>query len=348
MTRPSFRPFGGSILVTFVALLVAVIVIVLAFISLRRIDPGNVGLLIDYSKGTATGKPDITPLGTGSYRLINPIFQNVQEYPIAQQTLTMVRSTSEGQVQGDDSVACQDQNGIPINVDSSTLWRVDPEHAAQLYLLKPGVPLIGSAESDISSVVVRREVRNAITNACSSYSYDEIYGAKRIEFSQAVGKLLAPELAASYILMDKFLLGEIYLSKDQQDAINRKAVAQQAAIEASFLAEKAKNEADAAVAKAEGDKQVAILQAQAQAESIQIIQQQLNSSPQYIAYLYAKNWNGVLPSTLMLPNGQSFPLLAIPGIGAPPTSSVSTGPTSTKPDTSSSDTSTDTSPTPTP
>ena len=331
MTRTNFRPVGGNILVGVVAVIVAIIAVILAVVSLRRIDPGNVGLLIDYSRGTATGKPSITPLPTGSYRLINPIFQQVQEYPIAQQTLTMVRSTNEGQVIGDDSVSCQDQNGIPINVDSSTLWRVDPEHADQLYLLKPGVPLVGSAESDISSVVVRREVRNAITNACSSYSYDEIYGAKRIDFSGAVSKLLQPELAASYILMDKFLLGEIYLSTDQQDAINRKAVAQQAAIEASFLAEKAKNEADAAVAKAEGDKQVAILQAQAQAESIQIIQQQLNTSPQYIAYLYAKNWNGVLPSTLMLPNGQSFPLLAIPGVGAPASPTAPSSPSATPP-----------------
>jgi regulator of protease activity HflC (stomatin/prohibitin superfamily) len=214
-------------------------------------------------------------------------------------------------------VACQDRNGIPINVDSSTLWRVDPDRAAELYLLKPGVPLINSEGSDISSVVVRREVRNAVTNACSSYSYDEMYGARRIEFGQTVSTLLAPELAASYILMDKFLLGEIYLSQDQQEAINRKAVAQQAAIEASFLAEKAKNEADAAVAKAEGDKQVAILQAQAQAESIKIIQEQLNASPQYIQYLYALNWNGQLPTTLVLPNGQTFPLIPIPGIGVP-------------------------------
>jgi regulator of protease activity HflC (stomatin/prohibitin superfamily) len=241
----------------------------------------------------------------------------VQEYPIAQQTLTMVRASGEGQVAGDDSVACQDKNGIPINVDSSTLWRVDPDHAAQLYLLKPGVPLIGSPESDISSVVVRREVRNAVTNACSSYSYDEIYGARRIEFGLSVTRLLGPELTASYILMDKFLLGEIYLSTDQQEAINRKAVAQQAAIEASFLAEKAKNEADAAVAKAEGDKKVAILQAEAQAEAIKIIQEQLNASPQYIEYLYAQNWNGQLPTTLVLPNGQTFPLIPIPGIGAP-------------------------------
>jgi len=291
----------------------------LASVSLRRIDAGNVGLLVDYSRGTVNGRPDITPLTTGSYRLINPIFQNVQEYPIAQQTLSMVRSASEGQIQGDDSVACQDKNGIPVNVDSSTLWRVDPDHAAQLYLLKPGVPLIGDPNNDISSVVVRREVRNAITNSCSKYSYDELYGAKRVEFGTTVTEMLGPELVASFILMDKFLLGEIYLSQDQQDAINRKAVAQQAAIEASFLAEKAKNEANAAVAKAEGDKQVAILQAQAQAESIKIIQEQLNASPQYIQYLYAQGWDGQLPSVLLLPNGETFPLIPIPGIGTPVT-----------------------------
>jgi len=314
------RPVTGSTaLVVVVVVVVVVIAIALASVSLRRIDPGNVGLLVDYSKGTISGRPDITPLTTGSYRLINPIFQNVQEYPIAQQTLSMLRSANEGQVLGDDSVSCQDKNGIPVNVDSSTLWRVDPERAADLYLLKPGVPLIGDPNNDISSVVVRREVRNSVTNACSHYAYDELYGAKRQEFGGAVTELLGPALAESFILMDKFLLGEIYLSQDQQDAINRKAIAQQAAIEASFLAERSKNEALAAVAKAEGDKQVAILQAQAQAEAIRIIQEQLSASPTYIQYLYAQAWNGQLPSVLLLPNGETFPLIPIPGIGAPVT-----------------------------
>lgn len=65
----------------------------------------------------------------------------------------------------------------------------------------------------------------------------------------------------------------------------------------------------AAVASAEGQKQVAILQAQAQAEAIDIIQQQLDASPKYIEYLYAKSWNGVLPTTLVLSNGAVFPLI---------------------------------------
>lgn len=288
------------------------LVVVLGFVGcnvVQRVDPGNVGLVVDYSKGTISGQPSITTVPTGSYNFLNPFTQSLQEYPVAQQTLTMVRVGGEGQVTSDDSVGCQDMNGIPINVDSSALWRVDPTKADKLYLLRPGMPLIGASNGDISSVVVRREVRNAVTVACSQYSYDEIYGAKRVEFGLTVANYLGPELASSYILLDKFIFGEIYLSPVQQEAISRKAVAQQAAIEASYLAEKARNEAAAAVAQAEGAKQVEILKAQAQAEAINIIQQQLNASPAYIEYLYAKNWNGALPSTLVLSDGQSFPLL---------------------------------------
>lgn len=292
-----------------------IVVFVAAFLfggcgPLQRVDPGNVGLIVDYGRGTSSGQPSITKVPTGSYQWINPITQSLQEYPIAQQTLTMVRAQGEGQVAHDDSVGCQDKNGIPINVDSSALWRVNADEADKLYLLKPGIPLVGDNSQDISSVVVRREVRNAVTNACSQYTYDEMYGAKRIAFGLTVTELLGSELDTTHIILDKFLLGEIYLSDQQQEAISKKAVAQQAAIEASFLAEKAKNEAAAAVAKAEGDKQVAILQAEAQAEAIQIIQQQLDNSPLYIEYIYAKNWDGALPTTILLSNGQQFPLIA--------------------------------------
>jgi regulator of protease activity HflC (stomatin/prohibitin superfamily) len=98
-------------------------------------------------------------------------------------------------------------------------------------------------------------------------------------------------------------------------------VAEQQAQEAKFLLEKRQNEALAAIAEAEGLKQVRILQAQAEAEAIRIINTQLAGSPYYIKYIYAEKWNGILPATLVLANGQEFPLLGtldLTEIGATP------------------------------
>lgn len=280
-------------------------------ISLRRVDPGKVGVLVDYGKGTATGAPVIKPLSTGQFVLINPATQRLAEYDISQQTLSMLRSDNEGQVAGDDSVSCNDIDGIQINVDSSTLWRVNPEEAGQLYLLRPDAKLSGSEGTDISSTIVRREVRNAITNACGSMKYPDIYGAQRVLFGEKVTEILGVALAKSHLQLDSFLLGEVFLKQEQMDAISRKSVAEQAALEAAFLKEKAENEAAAAVAKAEGDKKVEILRAEAQAKAIQIINEQLQNSPYYIKYVYATKWNGALPTTVVTADG-AIPLIDLP------------------------------------
>lgn len=309
----------GTIVTIVIVVIIAAIAACVGFTFVERVDPGNAAVLVDYLGGTTSGQAAITPMQTGRFVWVWPT-QRLAEYPIAQQTLTMVRSEKEGQVVGDDSVGCQDINGIPLNVDSSALWRVDSTHVGELYLLRPDMPLIGKEGGDISSTVVRREVRNAITLACSKYRYDQIFGVKRVEFGGTVTEILAPSLTETYVVLDKFLLGEIHLRQDQADAINRKALAEQAALEAAFLQEKAENEANALIAKSEGEKQAAILRAEAeaqsirvkaeaQAEAIRIINTQLGDSQYYITYVVATNWNGVLPTTLVTAGGEEIPLL---------------------------------------
>jgi prohibitin 2 len=122
--------------------------------------------------------------------------------------------------------------------------------------------------------------------------------------------VLGKSLGETFLQLDRFLLGEVYLQKEQQDAISAVANAQLQAKQAAFLAEKAENEARAAVAQAEGAKKVRILQAQAEAEAIRTVNEQLANSPKFIEYTYSQKWNGAYPSTVVLANGQSFPIFA--------------------------------------
>lgn len=292
----------------------------------HRTDPGNTGFVLHYKVAQASQSqsqtPDITIVPPGTWAPINPWRDIYSKYPIAQQTLTMVKSGAEGQIKGDDSTKCQDKNVVPLFIDSSTLWRVDIDNAARLYLLRPGLPLDNGRDDDISSVVVRREVRNAITVACSEFKYDEIFLGGREAFRNRVQEILGPNLAQNFIKLDGFLPGEIHLLPEQEAAINQKVVAQQQAEQAAFLKQKAENEANANVAQAEGAKKVKILQAEAESEYIKIVNEQLGNSPLYIKYVYASKWDGVLPTTLVMSNGQEFPLIgAIPldaGVGADP------------------------------
>jgi regulator of protease activity HflC (stomatin/prohibitin superfamily) len=319
----SFRGLSGRIVTLLVALGVAVLVILTGFSVVQRVDPGYTAIVVDYSAGTEAGKPRFSQAPTGSFFLVNPLTQRVAKYSLAQNTLTMVRSTAEGKVSGDDSVECNDVAGVRINIDSSTLWRVKPEEAGQLYFLRPNTPLVGETGGDVEDLIVRREVRSAVTVSCGTMSYDAIYGADRLKFGENVRKLLQTNLDQQHIAVDSFLVGEVYLQPELAKAIADKVNAQQAAQQAAFLKQKAENEASANVAAAEGQKKVRILQGEAEAQYIQSVNAQLASAPQYIQYIFSSKWNGTLPITLIT-DGKSTPLLQLPT--QPVTPTVTSGP----------------------
>lgn len=297
---PAFSP---KLVLGFMALLLAWI----AWSTVvRRVEPGYAGVVVDYGAGTTTGRPAIRTLATGQYVVVNPVLQQLAAYPTSQQSLIMVRAEHEGQVKGDDSVGCQDTNGIPFSVDSTTFWRVDPDQVGDLYLLRPGVQLAGREGADISSLIVRRGARSAITTGCSQYRYDQVYGKQRDAFRETIEQELRKELLASKIVLDQFRLGEVHLKSEQQRAITEKANAEQAALQAAFLRQKAENEAAAAVAKAEGEKQVRIKHSEGEAEAIRAVQEQLGRSPEYIRYLFATRWDGKYPTTLVGQEGMTL------------------------------------------
>ncbi len=169
----------GRIIAIIIVLCVALTVLFAGFSAIQRVDPGFTAIIVDYGAGTTSGGTSFTQAPTGSFFLINPLTQRVAKYPLSQQTLTMVRRATEGKVQGDDSVECNDIAGVRINIDSSTLWRVKPDQAGQLYFLRPNIPLTGEGGNDVEDLVVRREVRSAITVVCGTMSYEAIYGADR-------------------------------------------------------------------------------------------------------------------------------------------------------------------------
>lgn len=296
---------GGAVVIT------VMVIMILLLVGCNRTEPGYAGVIIDYGQGTLSGEPSVTVAESGRYYFV--FFWELKrfvKYPISQQTYVMVRSEKEGKVIGDDSVTCRGHDGIPMHIDSRTWWKAQSKNVGKLYLLRPGVPLTGGGQDDIEDQLVRPSIRNAITDACAKFTYDEVYGAKRLTFGEEVTKLLGQKLGEVYIDLDQFLLGEVHLDPEQSAAIAKVAAAQQAAKEAAYLKEKAENEAAGRVAGAEGDKRVKILQAQADAEAIRVINEQLGNSPYYIAFQYAQKWNGAYPTTVVLSNGQTLPIFA--------------------------------------
>lgn len=315
----------GRIVTVAIVLVAACLVLLVAAAAVQRVDPGFTAIVVDYSLGGSPGQTAFRQVPTGSFFLINPLTQRVAKYPLAQQTLSMVRRSQEGRVVGDDSVECNDIVGVRVNIDSSTLWRVMPDKAGNLYFLRPDVPLTDESGSDVADLVVRREVRSAITYICGTMSYEAIYGVDRLKFANQVKDLLSKNLESQYIVVDSFLAGEVYLQPELAKAIADKVNAQQQAQQAAFLKQKAENEALASVATAEGAKKVRILQGEAESQYIQLVNKQLADAPQYIQYIFSAKWNGILPITLIT-DGKSTPLLQLPTTQVAPTPAVQESP----------------------
>ena len=67
-------------------------------------------------------------------------------------------------------------------------------------------------------------------------------------------------------------------------------------LQAEQVAAEAEGKKNAAIAIADGERQAMILRAQGESESVKLINQQLQASPEYIQYIQAQRWNGQLPT----------------------------------------------------
>lgn len=271
--------------------IVAVIFITVNFTY--RIDPGQVGLLVDYMHKGGDGKPDVTVEPQGSFVWYNSWGgQSMFEYPISLQTLSMVANPAEGNQSGDDSVVFLTQQGIPLRVDVTTQWRViDP---AKLYFLMPGVKLSGDFNNDVSTKLIRQSVIHSLTNNGSKYQWQDIAGSENA-ISSAMQKELAPIMARYGIEIEQVSLGQLHYSKEQQAAIDALTTAQQQALQAQFEKQKQGYLADAAR-----------IAAESQAAQIAIINKELAQSPQYLQYLQIQKWDGKLPGVLSTNGGNTL------------------------------------------
>lgn len=129
-----------------------------------RVDPGNAGVLIDYCSGTSETITD------ARYVFVDPRCKRLAEYPTAEYTLEM---TGAG-TQNDQSVPCVMQDQQTIRMDTATAWSVDPQRVGGLYRMRPGVPLYGSSGGrDVSTLVVRSEVRAGVRDACTKFGWED-------------------------------------------------------------------------------------------------------------------------------------------------------------------------------
>jgi len=264
------------------------------------------------------------PLGPGLHWVV-PFVESVKPYSVAKQTYTMATASTEGTVQGDDSIQCRTKDGQQVFIDASVIYSIDPVHLINLHI---------TWQSRFEDLVVRPVVRSAIRDAVSQYGVEEIVSTKRAELEKTISDEIKQGLTANNLIMDDFLLRNIRFSDEYAAAVEQKQIAEQQALQAKFVVETKKQEAEQVRQTAQGAADAAVIAAQGEAKSIQIraeAQAQANDllskslTQELLTYTYI---NKLAPNVqvMYLPSGT--PLL-LPSTS--PDTAVPSVPTTTQP-----------------
>ena len=258
----------------------------------------------------------ISALSTTGYRgpalnpglhLIVPFFESVKRYSIAQQSYTMSKSATEGQVQGDDSVSARTADGQLIYIDATVQYQVDEGSVIDLYV---------KWQDRYSDGFVRPQSRSIVYNRAAAYQVEEVYSTKRDEMQAKITEELRGIFARDGLKLTAFLLRNVTFSDEYAQSIEQKQIAQQNAERAKFLVQleqqeaervrvQAKGQADAAISRAQGDAESQVIRAKAEAEALLLVSDALKANPDLLTFRYIEKLAPTV-QTLLLPSNQPF------------------------------------------
>src|SRR3989449_790399 len=204
------------------ALVVGGLVVVALLTSVAYVPAGHVGGVSLFGRGTGQGLPEGT-------HLIYP-FKTVNRMAIRTGGL---KETASG----------ASEEGLIITLDTSLLFRLDPQKAADVY------QTIGPLYLD---VVVEPTLRSAIRTATAAHNANALYTGAREEVAKQVQKELEDKLGLRGIIIESVLLRDIQLPSMLKQSIESKQQAEQDALRMTFILQKEKQEAERKRIEAQG------------------------------------------------------------------------------------------------
>ena len=205
---------GAAGLLRLVALgIAAFLLIILLFSAVTKVGTGHVGVL------TLFGKVSGETLSEGIH-VISPLKTN-NELSIQTQTLK-------------ESASVPSSEGLMISLDTSLIYHLNPDHAADLF------QKIGA---DYENVVVEPTLRSAIREASASHTANALYTGEREEVGKQIFDQVNAQLAPRGLIVEKVLLRDIQLPATLKAAIEAKQQAEQESLAMSFRLQKETQEA---------------------------------------------------------------------------------------------------------
>jgi len=163
--------------------------------------------------------------------------------------------------------------------------------------------------------VIQPAVQEVVKAVTATYTAEELI-TMRPMVKADIEEQLAARIDPRGIKMEMLAITDFTFSAAFTQAIENKVTAEQEKlkadrdllrieVEAAQIAATAKGHRDATISKAEGNAQEIKLLGDAEAQRINQVQSALDKSPQYIDWVKADRWNGVLPKVMMDSSGSS-------------------------------------------
>jgi prohibitin 2 len=302
---PEGEPLEGSglsrsIVRIIIPVIIGIIIIsVVAISSVRIVDAGNRGVLVQFGN-VATD----SSLDEGIHFVI-PFRDNVVQLEVRTQKIVESATSASKDLQ---DVSTQ----VALN------YHVNPDRAQVLYQqLGP----------DYANRVIVPAIQESVKQVTARFNAEELI-TKRETVKNQIEEQITARLGGYNIVVDALSITEFQFSPQFTAAVEAKVEAQQRALQAQnelrrIQIEAQQNEAQAIgeqkanIARAEGIKQSNVLQAEGEAQAITLIDEQLRNNPTYLEWLKATKWDGVLP--LVTGGGSdgqgSTPFIDIPTAG---------------------------------
>jgi len=192
----------------------AFLLVILLFASVAKVDSGRVGVLTLF--GRVTG--EVLPEGV---HLINPFKAN-NEMSIRTQEIK-------------ESASVPSAEGLVMNLDTSLIYHLNPEKAAEVF------QKIGP---NYLTVLIEPNLRAAIRESTASHSANALYTGEREMVAKQIFEQLSQKLGERGITIESVLLRDIQLPSSLKVSIEAKQQAEQEALAMNFRLQKEKQEAE--------------------------------------------------------------------------------------------------------
>ncbi|MCM1333750.1 MAG: prohibitin family protein [Bacteroides sp.] len=258
---------GGRIAAVVIVL---ALILVILFNCFTIVNEGFIG--VKYRFGQIVN----ANLGAGLNFCI-PFVENIEQVDIREQ----VYATTEDAYTSDTQTVQELKLKLNYSYDKSMLSEIIREVG------------IGNVEQKLLVQNVAKITKNEI----GKVKAEELVQS-RSEVQLRIENELTPLLAEKGIIVQSFAIENLSFDDAFESSIQAKVIAAQDALKMENKTREEEEKGKQTVIAAQAEADSVKLAADAQAYAIEVVQEKLESSPNYIEYLKITNWNGVLPQVI--------------------------------------------------